>query len=264
MSTIPYDTAFYDGQSGGSYRSACRIVPILRELFNPTSVLDVGCGVGTFLRVFKESGVTDIQGVDGDHVPRDRLLIDRERFRGRDLGEPLDLGRRFDLAISLEVAEHLPDDKAGLFVDNLCRHASIVVFSAAIPAQGGTSHVNERWPSYWASLFARRGRRVFDILRPKIWRDDAVEYWYRQNILVFADADAVATHPVLRETPPSGGAPDAMIDVAHPIMFAVKARDAQHVDTARGIQSALEKLCDDGGAYVFSRGGDGTITIRRV
>jgi SAM-dependent methyltransferase len=258
VSTIPYDATFYDGQSNGSYRSACRIVPILMELFGPASVLDVGCGVGPFLRAFVDSGVADVRGVDGDYVPRDRLLIDASRFHAQDLGQPLDLGRRFDLVMSLEVAEHLPGEKAGLFVDNLCRHGSTIIFSAAIPAQGGTGHVNERWPSYWISLFAARGYRAFDIVRPKIWADESVEYWYRQNILVFAEEEA--PHTALRREADV----DAPIDIVHPTMYSAKVWEARKVEAARNLQSVFEKLCSDGGAYTFSRGGDGSVIIRRV
>lgn len=261
MSAAPYNTAFYDGQSGGSYRSAQRIVPMVLETIPARSVLDVGCGVGSFLRVFTENGAADVQGVDGDYVPRDRLLIDPALFRGHDLGTPLDFGRRFDLAMSLEVAEHLPDEKAGLFVDNLVRHAGVVLFSAAIPGQGGTHHVNEQWPSYWRELFAARGYRAYDPFRGRIWDDGSVEYWYRQNLLLFADDAGVAAFPRIADHRAVGG--DAPFDIVHPAMFMSKEREARQVHVALGIRSTLEKLCD-GGSYAFSRNADGAVVIRKV
>jgi SAM-dependent methyltransferase len=264
VSETPYDPNFYAVQAGGSYRSARRIVPLLLERMAVGSVLDVGCGVGTFLRVFGEHGVGDIQGVDGDYVPRGQLLIDAGRFLGRDLGEPLDLGRRFDLVMSLEVAEHLPEALAGRFVDNLCRHGSVVLFSAAIPGQGGTHHVNERWPGYWAGLFAERGYRVLDILRPLLWNDGEVEYWYCQNCLLFADDRGMAA---LQGGAGGGGdvaVPGALLDLVHPRMHMAKAREAAQVETARTLQATLERLCADGGAYAFTRTADGRITICRT
>lgn len=267
MTDTPYDRTFYDVQSDGSYRSARRIVPLVLEQVRSNSVLDVGCGVGTFLRVFTEHGVTDIQGLDGDYVPRDRLRIDPARFQGRDLGEPLDLGRRFDLVMSLEVAEHLDEGRADLFVENLCRHGDVVLFSAAIPDQGGTHHVNERWPSYWIAKFAAHGYRVHDTLRPVLWNDGEVEYWYRQNCLLFVNAAGVAANPALSAPAAmgtAGGLLSGAPDLVHPAMFQAKVREARQIETARAIQATLERLCADGGAYAFSRNPDGTIGIRRV
>src|SRR2546429_8002382 len=102
-----YDVGFFQAWQPGSLASARVIVPIVLDLLGPTSVVDVGCGIGTWLSVFEESGVSDVIGVDGDYVDRDRLLIEPGRYIARDLESPLRLDRSFDLAVSLEVAEHL-------------------------------------------------------------------------------------------------------------------------------------------------------------
>ena len=96
------------------------------------------------------------------------------------------LGRTFDLVQTLEVAEHLDEASADTFVDSLARHGDTILFSAAIPGQGGTHHVNEQWPSYWAEKFARAGYTAYDVIRPRIWADPQVQVWYRQNMLLFA------------------------------------------------------------------------------
>lgn len=263
MSEIPYDPTFYAIQADGSHRSARRIVPVVLEWVGARSVLDVGCGVGTFLSVFAGHGVDDVQGVDGDYVPRDRLRIDPARFRPHDLAAPLDLGRRFDLVVSLEVAEHLPDAAADGFVESLCRHGHTVLFSAAVPRQGGTHHVNERWPSYWIPKFAARGYEVFDVVRPAIWDDGTVEYWYRQNCLLFADAEGQAASPRLAAARRGGLVPGAP-DVVHPALFLSKTAEGEAVAQARGILETFLRLSREGGSYAFDANPDGTVTIRRT
>jgi SAM-dependent methyltransferase len=185
-----YTDSFYDEQSSGSLRSARTILRGLFELAPIATVLDVGCGVGAWPRAALDLGATTVVGADGDYVNREQLLIDRADFRPRDLGETLQLDagdpQRFDLVISVEVAEHLAADRAATFVANLVAHGDLVLFSAAIPNQGGAHHVNEQWPDYWARLFDEAGYDCFDIIRPEIWADDSVDWWYAQNSLVYA------------------------------------------------------------------------------
>jgi len=192
-----YDCNFYRNQMLGSYRSARVVVPVLQELIPISSVCDVGCGVGTWLSVFRERGVSDILGIDGGYVDTSMIRIPGESFRGADLREELRVPRRFDLAMSLEVAEHLPERCARSFVDNLTRLAPVVLFSAAIPGQGGVNHVNEQWQTWWASIFNDLGFVTCDALRHRIWNENGIAHWYRQNALVFCEETALATYPVL-------------------------------------------------------------------
>ncbi|MGA9752032.1 MAG: class I SAM-dependent methyltransferase [Acidobacteriota bacterium] len=184
-----YGVDFYSNQQAGSHRSAQRLVPWLCDLLRPKSVLDVGCGVGTWLRAFKETGIEDFLGLDGEYVRRDQLQIPAAQFLAQDLTLPFRLDRKFDLVVSLEVAEHLPPEAARGFVASLCAHAPFVLFSAAIPGQGGTHHVNEQWPGYWIDLFADCSFALHDCIRPMLWTDDEVEFWYAQNALLFRKAD---------------------------------------------------------------------------
>ena len=103
--------------------------------------------------------------------------------------DPFELERRFELALCLEVGEHLPERSAPALVESLAAAAPVVLFSAAVPGQGGTSHVNEQWPPYWERLFAEQGMRKYDVIRPLIWCDRSIESWYRQNIYIFSDSD---------------------------------------------------------------------------
>jgi hypothetical protein len=139
--------------------------------------------------------------VDGDWALKAKLEIPREKFLVHDLTAPLKLNRKFDLAICLEVAEHLPAAQARAFVKTLCDAADRILFSAAIPGQGGRHHVNEQWPAYWAELFAEFGFECYDVLRPRIWDDPRVLWYYAQNCLIFARpgtlaSTAVATTPL--------------------------------------------------------------------
>lgn len=205
-----YDRRFYHAQGSESASSAAAVVPVLLDLFHPSSVLDVGCGTGTWLAQWIDLGVRDVQGVDGDYVDPSRLTLPRERFLGHDLQTELKLGRRFDLVTSLEVAEHLPAESASQFISILVHHGDVIVFSAAIPGQPGTQHVNCQWPSYWARLFAFFGYEPIDMVRPLIWDMRAAAPYYRQNILIFAGPGALPDYP---------RSSVAYIDFVHPQVY---------------------------------------------
>ena len=168
-------------------KAASQVVPFLVETFKPSSVLDIGCGTGTWLKVFSQhDSVKKLQGIDGDYIDMKKLVMPAEWLKKYDLTQPLDLQQRFDLVISFEVAEHLPKEFAQTFVDTLTHHSDLVVFSAAIPAQEGQNHLNEQWQSYWAAMFAAKGYKAYDIIRPLFWQNNNVDVWYKQNILVYS------------------------------------------------------------------------------
>ncbi|MHC4127672.1 MAG: class I SAM-dependent methyltransferase [Planctomycetota bacterium] len=217
-----YDRRYFADHRAVALASARALVPHLLQLVRPRSVVDVGCGVGAWLSVFGEHGVSELLGVDGDHVPRDQLMIPPSSFLARDLSGALRLDRTFDLALSLEVAEHLPAGSAETFVDTLAGLAPVVVFSAAIPLQGGTGHVNERWQTYWAGLFAARGFVAVDALRPGLWDDERIAWWYRQNTIVYVGQDRLDDEPALGEA--RRRTSDRMLDVVHPALLATRNR----------------------------------------
>lgn len=207
------ETFFHDmGPQSGS--SAAAVVPLLCEMLEPGSVVDVGCGTGEWLSEFRRHGVDDIHGCDGPWVDPERLRIDPACFEAVDLSQPPKVERRFDLVTSLEVGEHLPEGSARSFVGYLTDLGDTVAFSAAIPAQGGTEHVNEQWPAYWSDLFAERGYLAFDLVRPKIWLNADVEFWYRQNLVVYMAAERAATF--------SCEPTETVLPLVHPELFAHK------------------------------------------
>jgi SAM-dependent methyltransferase len=194
-----YDADYFDWQIRGARLSAEVVVPLVLELVGPRSVVDVGCGVGAWLAVFGEHGIADLLGVDGAFLDRWRLLIPTESFVAHDLTTPLRLGRTFDLAVCLEMAEHLPGEAAETLTATLTDLAPVVLFSAAPPGQGGVGHVNEQPPAYWQALFWRRGYVPVDVLRSQIWTDGRVEPWYSQNTLLYVRQDCLRFYPRLRE-----------------------------------------------------------------
>jgi cyclopropane fatty-acyl-phospholipid synthase-like methyltransferase len=180
-----YTKEFYKWQQNGSQLSAAATIPFVLNLIQPKSVVDVGCGVGTWLSVFKENGIQNCLGIDGSYVDPNMLMIPPTEFLAHDLKKPILVDRAFDLVVSLEVAEHLPHENAETFIDSLTRLGNAILFSAAIPHQGGSGHINEQWPEYWVELFSQKGYVAIDCLRHMLWDINSVEAWYAQNIFIF-------------------------------------------------------------------------------
>lgn len=142
-------------------------------------------------------GVHQVLGIDGDYVNRDKLRIAEHEFQSQDLSGPLSINKRFDLVISLEVAEHISEENSDNFVKSLTNLGEVVLFSAAIPGQGGTDHINEQWPSYWAEKFLAHGYLPVDCIRKRVWDDEKIMYWYAQNILIFTHKEYLKSHSEL-------------------------------------------------------------------
>jgi len=187
MSDHEYSHDFYSYIDAGSRRSARAVASVLLPEMKIASLLDVGAGHGAWAAEWLAAGVKNVVAVDGDYVQPNQLAIPKKNFRAHDLSTPLDLKKSFDLVQSLEVAEHLPEGKAELFVDNLIRHGDVILFSAAVPHQGGEHHVNEQPPEYWRRKFAARGYAAFDFVRPKLEGRSEVMPWYRFNSYVYAN-----------------------------------------------------------------------------
>lgn len=191
-----YDTTFMDYTDRSSRHSARTIAGLLRDVLPIDSVLDVGCAKGTWLAAWREAGVEDVFGVDGDYVDPDTLHIPRDNFRAADLAQPIDLGRRFALVQSLEVAEHVRAEAADQFVANLVRHSNgAILFSAAPPGQGGEFHVNEQPYEYWRAKFRAAGYEAYDYVRPLIADDGQISFWYRYNTLLYLSANVADELP---------------------------------------------------------------------
>lgn len=202
----PYTSEFYRKSRIGSRNAAEAVVPIVMNLINPQSVVDVGCGEGEWLACFSAHGCPRVHGIDGDYISRNSLSIPMELFQAADLEAlltSLDFPKvSFDLAICLEVGEHLPKQLSKRLVEYLTSLAPIVLFSAAVPRQGGPGHINCQWPSFWFDLFESQGFVAFDPIRKHIWLDRQIPYWYAQNIfLMCSKKDRNKFHKLVKETP---------------------------------------------------------------
>jgi Methyltransferase domain len=224
-----YRKDFYRLLASFAVQSAQRIVPKVAAALPIRSVVDFGCGHGAWLSVWAVMGVS-ITGIDGPYVDRRHLLIDAKDFHAVDLAAPIGLARQFDLVQSLEVAEHLPAAKAGLFVDTLTSHGRCVLFSAAVPGQGGENHLNEQPVDYWRALFRERGYAAVDYLRPLIFRDKRIARWYRCNILLYVRDDMIASLP---EAVRQCRVPDGQtLDGYWPLFYRLRHALIRHLPTA--------------------------------
>ena len=172
------------------------MAPLIQGCVGAKSVVDFGCGSGTWLEAFRACGAQTVLGLDQFDPDSVDLRIDPREYRKADLTRPVELGARFDLALCLEVAEHLPPEASLALVRNLARAAERIVFSAAVPGQGGVGHFNEKPMADWVRIFAQEGYAASDFIRLALASTRAeAEPWYRFNTLFFYRASRRSVQP---------------------------------------------------------------------
>ena len=227
----PYNSKFYSTHKKGMATSAEVILGYLNQFYQPKKVVDIGCGQGNWLAVAKKVWNCDVTGYDGNWVNQETLADDSIEFNSVDLSDvTYNIENRFDLCISLEVAEHLPKERAVSFINMLTKTSSVILFSAAIPGQGGAGHINERWQSYWIKLFEQNGYIGFDAIRPKVWTHKDVEWWYKQNIFLFIKSDCSILNEDIFQTPKLDSS--STVDLIHPDHYVEKMRYIMHLQAS--------------------------------
>ncbi len=228
-----YTNTFFSEMEEASYKAATIILPIVADLIKPKTVVDIGCGTGMWLKVWDNIiGVKDYLGVEGPYLEKEKIQVDGGKIILKDLKGNLDIDRKFDLAMSLEVAEHLPETTAHQFIKTLTQLSDVVFFSAAIPGQIGTYHINEQYPEYWVAIFKELGYTPIDCIRDLIWNNAEIEFWYQQNILLFVKSDKVQNYPALSAYLHT--ASNQNFTRIHPVIYNLKLKQVKNTETVFG------------------------------
>lgn len=237
-----YSEDFFSLHLKMSLSSAENVIPVVLEFVQPRSVIDIGCGTGAWLKAWKKNGVQEIKGVDGDYVNKDQLMIESSEFVSWDLTTKYTSKKKYDLVCSLEVAEHIDKKFADVFVDTLCSLGDIILFSAAIPGQQGTHHVNEQYPDYWAVHFGKKGFVAVDCIRPRVWDNSGISWWYRQNTLFFINKKVINSHPKLKTEVTNSGT--RVLRMVHPELLDQRTKEAKYY------KKNLDNVVRAGGYYI--------------
>lgn len=195
-------------------KSAVEIIPAIIDMLDPQSVVDVGCGIGTWLKIFEKNGISNILGIESQNLDKDSLLIEKDKVRLYNLEEPLSIDQKFDLAMCLEVAEHIEEKYCDTLIKSLIDLSDTILFSAAIPYQGGQNHVNLQWPEYWEMKFKNHNYYFYDVLRRRFWNNQNVEWWYRQNMFLIIKGGRI--HPFKHRTP--------ILRLVHPELYVLNSK----------------------------------------
>jgi SAM-dependent methyltransferase len=239
---MSYDKSFFKSRRALTAASSRIILGLLWDATQPKSVLDVGCATGIWLSVCKQLGAERVLGIDGSWVPRDELEIDAAEFLAHDLEASIPESiENHDVALCIELAEHLPPESARGLIDFLTTQSTTVLFSAAIPGQGGEGHVNEQRQSYWHGLFAESGFLCFDLIRPRIWNDSEVNVIYKQNMLLYTRTGS-ALSKTLPDVDCSQPTSEFETDRVHPELFQRRSKRGKRKKGGRERRSLLKRL----------------------
>lgn len=224
-----YDEAWYARGIDQSLDAARLYIDYLWRFIQPHSVLDVGCGRGQWLKACEEKGARRLVGFDGHWNHQQQMIAASIQFKAIDLNQLFCVEERFDLAMTLEVAEHLEPASAHNFIQSLCAASDLLLFSAAIPNQGGSHHINEQPHTYWAKLLGDQQFVPFDILRAVFWSDERIPFWYRQNVFLYARKGSGCFERLIAQ----GLAPMPNIgfmDCVHPVLYSHKIADIKKLE----------------------------------
>lgn len=193
-----YNKKFYESNRQTTLLGSKIILKLVFDKLKkqPKNIIDIGCGTGEWLNSAFELGVKDLSGLDGPWVESKSLINKEIKLKKIDLN--IDFlqykSKKFDFLICSEVLEHLDPKNNFKIIKKLCELSDVILFSAAIPGQRGTKHINCQWQSYWIKIFQLYNFKMHDIIRPSIWTNDDVEFWLKQNIFLFTSQNYKLNH----------------------------------------------------------------------
>lgn len=189
--TAGYDVAYYQTINAEEAEQAARLAGVLIWKYQPKSALDIGCATGLYLKPFLDASI-DGYGIDNAEATIDAavMMVPKGRIKIADITKA-SIGHRADLAMCLEVLEHIPESGAAAAVKHIAESSDVIIFSAAQPGQGGHGHINCQPKEYWQDLFTARGyvRRLED--EDYIRTIMAAGYhmgWLTNNLMIFGRA----------------------------------------------------------------------------
>lgn len=201
-----YSKDYYSIHDENSYKSATVILNQLSNYISPSSIIDWGCGSGTWCKAAIEIWNVSIIGIDQHDFDGYQMYISQSNYRKEDIRKEIWVNK-VELAICVEVIEHIDEYYEDAVIDNICSCSDTILFSGALPFQGGTGHINEKPYSYWVKKFRERGYNLDDRIRRDIWDNSDVEIWYRNNIMLLKK---VKTIKIQEQYP---------LDIIHPDML---------------------------------------------
>lgn len=241
---MKYDNNFYTERRKVTSSSAEKILNIVFNECKPESILDIGCATGIWLALAKEKGVNTILGIDGDWVPQEHLEIKKNEFIQENIEHITKVKSlvktKFDMSLCIEVAEHLTEGTAIQLVDLLTSSSEVVLFSAAIPGQGGTGHINEQLQSYWKNEFHGKDFICIDLIRPKVWAESDVNLIYKQNIMVYVKKNSKAYNQFMMKNEECNN--NYVLDRVHPRLLSKRMEKINPIGFLNRIKLAVKIL----------------------
>lgn len=156
-----YNKEFFEWHLKYAREYSIKTMDYYCQKYKPTSVIDFGCGIGSYLESAYSNGIGDLKGYDigkryaEPFIPEHLLPFIHER----DCTEPIFLDMRYDLVISFETIEHIDPKGTNGFLNNLVWALNVngrLLFTGAPPEQDGCGHINCHTREYWLNEFSKR------------------------------------------------------------------------------------------------------------
>jgi len=161
------------------------------SMFQPKSILDLGCGIGSYLEGALEGGCKDLYGIELNYDKAKKYITKNISFyiKSGDITKELNLKKKFDCVLSIEVAEHVEMSQVSFFINNIIRYAEkYILFTAAPPGQPGRGHINLKKKNFWIKYIEDKGVTYKDEIVQqcvKAWSDFNTPLYILQNLMVF-------------------------------------------------------------------------------